>query len=106
MYVALNTQVQLKCTSMYQAFIEVGTFWMFQGDKLNQSDPRYKTYTLRIADSSETKRKREEMILLISNVSESDFGNYTCALSTSLGISTEEIVLVEAKQEIGTVKVS
>ncbi|PFX30430.1 Roundabout-like 2 [Stylophora pistillata] len=98
-YAALNTQVQLKCTSMYKAFLEVATFWMFQGNKLNQSDPRYKTYTLGV-ESSEARRKSEEMILVISNVSESDFGTYTCALSSSFGMSTEKIALEEAKHEI------
>ena len=104
--VATNTEVQLKCTTTYPAFLkaEAETFWMFEGDKLNQSDSRYKTDTSEI-DSSEMART-EQMTLIISNVSESDFGNYSCVVYTSFGMSVETILLAETKREMGIVKFS
>ena len=77
---------------------------MFEGEKLNQSDSRYKTDTSEI-DSSEMART-EQMTLIISNVSESDFGNYSCAVYTSLGMSVETILLAETKREMGIVNFS
>jgi len=96
---AANTQVQLKCITSYLKFLEVETFWLFQGDKLNETDSRYKTETYKL-NSSELTRE-EQMSLWISVISAPDFGDYTCALNTSMGLSSATIVLVQMKSETG-----
>lgn len=42
------------------------------------------------------------MSLGISNVSDSHYGNYSCVLNTSLGMSSERILLVKMKRETGS----
>ena len=95
---AANTQVQLKCITSYSKFLKAETFWMFQGEKLNETDSRYKTETYKL-NTSELAQE-EQMSLWISNVSDPDFGFYSCAMNTSMGLSSATIVL--AQMETGT----
>ena len=96
---AANTQVQLKCITSHSKFLETETFWMFQGEKLNKTNSRYKTETYKL-NSSEL-REEEQMSLWISNVSDPDFGCYSCAMNTSMGLSSVTIVLAERKTKRG-----
>jgi len=96
---AANTQVQLQCITSYLKFLEAETFWMFQGDMLNETDPRYRTETYKLKSSKLT--REEQMFLWISIISAPDFGRYTCALNTSMGLSSATIVLAQMKSETG-----
>lgn len=95
---AANTQVQLKCITSYSKFLKAETFWMFQGKNLNETDSRYKTETYKLNTSELT--QEGQMSLWISNVSDPDFGFYSCAMNTSMGLSSATIVL--AQMETGT----
>ena len=97
---AANSQVQLKCTASYLAFTEADTLWMFEGVILNETDSRYKTNRNKLNSSDIT--RTEQMSLWISNVFDSHFGNYSCAVNTSLGMSSETILLVQMTTEKGT----
>ena len=88
---AANTQVQLKCITSYSKFLEPEIFWTFQGEKLNESDSHYKTGTYKLNSSELT--HAEQMSLWIRNVSDPDFGCYSCALNSSMGLSSATIVL-------------
>ena len=98
-HVAENTQVQLKCIASYPPFLEVETFWMFQGVVLNETGSRYKTGTYQLNSTDLT--RTEEMSLWINNISDPDFGPYTCVLNTSLGMSSAAIFVVQKEIEKG-----
>lgn len=96
---ATGTQVQLKCIASYPAFQEAKTFWMFQGAMLNETGSHYKigTYKLNSTDLTQT----EQMSLWINNISDPDFGRYTCVVNTSLGMSSAVIFVVQKETEKG-----
>ena len=74
-------------------------FWTFHGERLNETDSGYKTETYKL-NSSELTRE-EQMSLWIRNVSDPDFGCYSCALNTSMGLSSATIVLAQMKSQKG-----
>ena len=94
-----NRQVQLKCITFNSPFLEVKNVWFFRGIILNETDPRYTTYTYQF-NSSETWRITQ-MSLWIRNVSHSDFGIYSCVVNSSVGMSLKNISLVQMEAEIG-----
>lgn len=96
---AANTQVQLKCITSYSNFLEAEMFWTFQDEKLNDTDSRYKTETYKLNSSEFT--REEQMSLWITNISDPDFGCYSCALNSSMGLSSATIVLAQMKSEKG-----
>lgn len=99
MWAAANTQAQLKCETSCFTFLEAQTFWMFQGVKLNETESRYKTATYKLNSSDHT--REEQMSLWISNVSDPDFGSYTCVVNTSMGLSSATIILAQMNTETG-----
>lgn len=67
---------------------------------MNSTDSRYTTITDQI-NGTETRRAAQQMSLWIRNISISDFGNYSCVVKSSLGISSDRIVLMQVETEIG-----
>lgn len=72
---------------------------MFQGVVLNETGSRYKTGTYQFNSTDLT--RTEEMSLWINNISDPDFGPYTCVLNTSLGMSSAAIFVVQKEIEKG-----
>ena len=95
-----DSQAQLKCLTSYSPFLEAETFWLFQGVTLNNTDVHYETIAQQL-NSSGTWRT-VEMSLGIENISDFDFGNYSCVINSSVGMSLERILLVQIQTGIGT----
>lgn len=94
-----DNPAQLKCLTSYSPFLEAETFWLFQGGALNNTDVHYETIAHQL-NRSRTWRT-VEMSLGIKNITYSDFGNYSCVINSSVGMSLERILLVQIQKGIG-----
>ena len=97
-----NTQAQLKCTASYPAFLEAQTFWMFQGVMVDKTGSLYNVGTNKLNSTDLT--RTEQMNLWINNISDPDFGRYTCVVNTSLGTSAAPVFLVKTATGKGKIR--
>ena len=97
MKAAAGTNAQLICEAFHSTFIDANTFWLFQGVMLNDSlDARFKIdeFRWKSSDFSQT----VEMKIGINKLSVSDFGNYSCVINTTVGVSSELVFLMQNEE--------
>ena len=99
---ATNTQAQLKCIASYPAFLEAETFWMFQGVMVDKTGLLYHAGTNKLNSTDLT--RTEQMNLWINNISDPDFGRYSCVVNTSLGMSSASVFVVKTETGKGKMR--
>ena len=103
-----NGKAHLKCVTSHSPFLVVNYFWLFRGTLLNESGTllnesgtHFATYTHQFNPTSIW--GATEMSLWIKNVSDLNFGKYSCVVNSSVGMSWRTIHLVRVKKGIGIV---
>ncbi|XP_074624222.1 contactin-3-like isoform X1 [Acropora palmata] len=103
--VSPNGKAHLKCVTSHSPFLVVNYFWLFRGTLLNESGTllnesgtHFATYTHQFNPTSIW--GATEMSLWIKNVSDLNFGKYSCVVNSSVGMSWRTIHLVRVKKGI------
>jgi len=85
------------CEAFHSTLIDANTFWLFQGVRLNDSlDARFKIDEFRWKSSNFS--QTVEMKIAINKLSVSDFGNYSCVINTTVGVSSELVFLMQNEE--------
>ena len=83
--------ITLSCNAVYPEAFFCGTFWIFNGSRINSNDKYKERNTSPWLKQSQPGIRRMKIGLTIYNVGLDDSGGYICALNTSLSLQLKNV---------------